>query len=133
MTTVTHPSDIESASEFATQYASDSNDVLNRNVFLVKEHVGLFKASSNYDVYDPDTGEVILECREPNLGMFTKLVRFTDYKRMTPFEVHITTPGGQPVLQVSRGISLLLSHVQVQDAERTFIGTTSDTRNLIDF
>ncbi|MFC1758358.1 RNAase, partial [Planctomycetota bacterium] len=33
--------------------------VLNRNTFLVKEHVGMFKAASNYDVFDPETGEMI--------------------------------------------------------------------------
>ena len=35
------------------------HDVLNRNLFLVKEHVGMFKAANNFDVYDPDTGEVV--------------------------------------------------------------------------
>ena len=58
------------------------HDVLNRNVFLVKEHVGMFKAASNYDIYDPETGGVILECREEKLGILTKILRFTDYKRM---------------------------------------------------
>ena len=52
---------------------------------VVKEHVGLFKAASNYDVYDADGGALIFECREEKLGFFTKMLRFTDYKRMTPF------------------------------------------------
>jgi hypothetical protein len=37
---------------------------LNRNLFLVKEHVGFFKAANNYDIFDPDTKEKILECRD---------------------------------------------------------------------
>lgn len=81
-----------------------TRSVLDRDVFLVKEHAGLFKASSNYDVFDPETGEVILECREPKLGWLTRILRFTDYKRMTPFDVHLTTPAGEPVVRVSRGI-----------------------------
>ena len=52
--------------------------VLNKNQFLVKEHVGMFKAASNYDVYDPNTGEVIMTCRELRLGALTKMLRFTD-------------------------------------------------------
>ena len=42
--------------------------LLNKNLFLVKEHVGFFKAANNYDIYDPETGELIIECREPSLG-----------------------------------------------------------------
>ena len=32
--------------------------------FLVKEHIGMFKAANNYDIYDPQTGQIIMECRE---------------------------------------------------------------------
>jgi uncharacterized protein YxjI len=96
--------------------------ILQRNLYLVKEHVGMFKASNNYDIYDPDSGQVILHCREPRLGVITKVLRFTDYKRMTPFDVHITTPEGEPVVRVSRGISVLLSKVGVFDQAGTRIG-----------
>lgn len=89
--------------------------VLNRNLYLVKEHVGMFKAASNYDIFDPQTGEEILHCREDNLGVFTKMFRFTKYKRMTPFDVQIRTPNGEPVVQVKRGVSLFLSNVDVHN------------------
>jgi uncharacterized protein YxjI len=95
--------------------------VLNRNEFFVKEHVGMFKAANNYDVMD-ETGRAILHCREPNLGAITKLLRFTDYKRMTPFDVHITTPDGKPVVRVTRGVSLFLSKVEVFDDQNRYIG-----------
>ena len=61
------------------------NSILNKNVFLVKEHVGMFKAANNFDIYDPENNQKLMTCREDNLGFFTKLFRFTDYKRMTPF------------------------------------------------
>ncbi len=96
--------------------------VLDRNVFLVKEHVGLFKASNNYDVYDPETGQVIIECREPNLGLLTKLFRFSDYKTMTPFELVLSTPDGENILTVKRGIPFLRSKVQVLDSEGEVVG-----------
>jgi uncharacterized protein YxjI len=98
------------------------HDALNRNLFLVKEHTGLFKAANNFDVYDPDTGEVILECREERLGLCTKLLRFTDYKRMTPFDIDIRTPDGQVVVRIQRGISIFLSKVVVRDEHDHVIG-----------
>lgn len=98
------------------------HEVLHKNLYLVKEHVGMFKAANNYDIYDPETGQMILHCREPNLGAFTKMLRFTDYKRMTPFDIHITTPEGVPVVHVRRGVSVFLSKVSVTDEHDQSIG-----------
>jgi uncharacterized protein YxjI len=98
------------------------NPVLNKNLFLVKEHVGMFKASSNFDIYDPQTQQIILNCREENLGIFTKIFRFTDYKRMTPFNIEIKTTTGQKVVTVRRGVSLFLSTVEVLDENDVVIG-----------
>jgi uncharacterized protein YxjI len=95
---------------------------LRQNLFLVKEHVGLFKAANNFDVYDPQTGELLMECREPNLGFMTKMFRFTDYKRMTPFDIEVRDPEGQQVLRIKRGISFFLSKVNVLDEEDERIG-----------
>jgi uncharacterized protein YxjI len=96
--------------------------VLNQNVYLVKEHVGLFKAASNYDIFDPQSGTQLMQCREERLGIFTKLLRFTDYKRMTPFNVQVRTTQGEPVLSVRRGISIFLSNVEVLDEQEGRVG-----------
>ncbi|MFT5284488.1 MAG: hypothetical protein ACI8TQ_000645 [Planctomycetota bacterium] len=96
--------------------------LLDRNLYFVREHVGMFKAANNFDILDPESGEEILHCREPNLGGITKVLRFTDYKRMTPFDVRVTTPSGEPVLQVTRGISIFLSKVQVHDSSGQALG-----------
>lgn len=97
--------------------------VLRQNLFFVKEHVGMFKASNNYDIYDPATNQKIIECREPRIGLLTKVFRFTDYKRMTPFHVELSTPEGHKVLFVKRGISLLRSTVEVLDENEKLVGT----------
>ena len=97
-------------------------ELLNKNVFLVKEHVGIFKAANNYDIYDPQSGQIILECREDNLGFFTKMLRFTDYKTLTPFEVKINTPDGKTLLTIKRGVSFFLSTVSVYDENNKMIG-----------
>ena len=98
------------------------NPLLNRNLFFVKEHIGAFKASNNYDILDPESQEILMTCREPNLNFLTKLFRFTDYKRMTPFRVEINAADGGKILTVKRGISLILSTVEVLDENDQLIG-----------
>ena len=95
---------------------------LQRNMFFVKEHVGVFKAANNYDVLDPQTGQIVLLCREDDLGFFTRILRFTDYKRMTPFDMRIKTPDGATVVRVTRGVSFFVSNVQVRDGEDRVVG-----------
>jgi uncharacterized protein YxjI len=97
-------------------------EILNKNLFLIKEHVGIFKAANNYDVYDPETGNIIMECREPNLGFFTKILRFSDYKTMTPFDVQIRTTDEQRIVRIQRGISLLVSKVIISDGDGNAVG-----------
>ena len=98
------------------------NPVLARNIYLVKEHVGMFKAANNFDVLDPATGTPLLLCREPNLGAFTKLLRFTDWKRYTPFDIHIQLPDGRTIVTIKRGVSLFMSKVEVFDEQDQKIG-----------
>ena len=98
------------------------NEILARNIYFVKEHVGIFKAANNYDIHDPGTGQIIMECREEHLGFFTKMLRFTDWKRMTPFDVQIRTPDGSQVVRVKRGVSIFLSKVEVYNEQNQYIG-----------
>ena len=98
------------------------NPALDKNVFFIKEQVGLFKAANSFDIYDPETKQIVLECREERLGFFTKLLRFTDYKRMTPFEIDVRVPGGKNIITVKRGVNLFLSNVEVLDENNILIG-----------
>jgi uncharacterized protein YxjI len=95
---------------------------LNKNLFLVKEHVKIFKAENSFDVFDPANGELILQCREENLGAFTKMFRFTEYKKMTPFNIAIKAPTGETVLEVKRDVSWFLSTVEVLDDQKRLVG-----------
>jgi len=95
------------------------------NQFFVKEHTGIFKAANNYDIFeltDQGAGNNLLNCREPKLGIFTKIFRFTDYKRMTPFDIKITDPSGNLIIRIKRGISIFLSNVEVFDSKGEYIG-----------
>ncbi len=98
------------------------HQVIKKNNFLVKEHIGIFKAANNFDIHDPETGQVVMECREDDLGFFTKILRFTDYKRMTPFDIKIRTPDGDRIVRITRGVSIFLSHVKVWDENNQLIG-----------
>jgi uncharacterized protein YxjI len=96
--------------------------ILQNNLFFIKEHIGIFKAANNFDIFDPSTNQKIIECREPDLGTFTRFLRFTVFKRMTPFHVILTTPDGQKVLSLKRGISIFKSYVEVFDENDMKIG-----------
>ncbi len=99
------------------------NPLLQQNLFFIKEHVGIFKAANNFDILNPDTKEMMMTCREENLGFLTKALRFSDYKRMTPFEIDVKTPNGAPILTIRRGISIFLSTVEVLDENKRLVGT----------
>ncbi len=98
------------------------HSILNLNLFLVKEHVGMFKAANNFDIYNPENNELIMNCREDNLGFFTKIFRFTDYKRLTPFDIEVKTANGEKVLTIKRGFTLFLSKVEVFDNNGSAVG-----------
>jgi uncharacterized protein YxjI len=98
------------------------HQALNKNLYLVKEHIKIFKAANSFDVFDPETNGLLLECREENLGFFTKMFRFTEYKRMTPFNMEIKTTSGQTILTVRRDVSWILSTVEVIDEQKRLIG-----------
>lgn len=98
------------------------NPIFNQNIFLVKEQIGMFKASNNYDIFNPQNNELVLTCREPNLGFFTKLFRFTDYKRMTPFDIEIRTASGELTIQIKRGVTIFRSDIDVFDGGGRKIG-----------
>ncbi|HUF28514.1 MAG TPA: phospholipid scramblase-related protein [Gemmatimonadaceae bacterium] len=93
-----------------------------QNTLLVKEHIGAFKAANNFDVYDPASGALVLLAREEALGWLTKLMRFTDSKRYTPFDLTVRTPSGEIVARVSRGVAFLRSTVQVRDGNGQVLG-----------
>ncbi len=97
--------------------------ILEHNVLIIKEHLGILKAANNYDILSPEDGTLLIECREPNLGPITKLLRFTDYKQMTPFDVQLRKPDGTPFIRIQRGISIFLSKVVVTDENNQLIGT----------
>lgn len=98
------------------------NSILKHNTFFIKEHTGIWKAANSYDILNPETNELLMECREPNLGFFTKMFRFSKYKRSTPFNVEINDNLGKRVCRIKRGVSIWRSSVEVYDENEMLIG-----------
>lgn len=92
------------------------------DTYFVRQHIGVFKAAREYDLVDPRNGAIVLRSREPNLGGFTKLFRFTDYRRATPFHAQLSDANGAVVLRIDRGVSLFLSRVAVCDGAGAPLG-----------
>ena len=98
------------------------HQALNKNKLFVKEHTGVFKAANSYDIFDLETNEMLMECREPGLGCITKLFRVTKYKAMTPFDI-IISANGAPIVNVKRGVTFFRSVVSVFDETGEQVGT----------
>ena len=98
------------------------NTLLNKNIFLIKEQLGIFKGSNAYDIVDPSNNQQIMTSKETGLGFFTKMFRFTKYKKHTPFNVIVTTTEGKPIVSVKRGFAIFRSDVEVYNEREQLIG-----------
>ena len=100
------------------------NSILEKKLFLFKEHVGLLKTSNNYDVYDPNTKEKILYCRETNLNFLAKFVRifFRSYKIFAPFEIVIEEMNNKKLLKIKKGFSFAYPIVKIYDENDNIVG-----------
>jgi uncharacterized protein YxjI len=98
------------------------HEIVKRNLFFVKEYAGETKRAIEFDVVDPETGDVILECREPELGIFTTLCRMGPANCITDFDVCFRALDGSPVLRVTRGMALLSSSIRVFDEDDEPVG-----------
>ncbi len=87
--------------------------VLSRNIYLVK-HVGKPKLSNDFDIYDPNSSSVIMECRAD-----------------TGRDFKVTTPDGQPIVRVKRGASLTFSKTIVLDENEQQIGSFKQGFNWV--
>jgi len=83
-------------------------DILNRNLFFIKNAVEKreVKTSDKLDVYDPESRQILLECREPDIGVLTKTARFFGGKhdKGTKFNLVANIPTSkEQVLRIVRG------------------------------
>src|SRR5262249_50035006 len=82
-------------------------DILNRNLFFVKDVVKLSEAklSDKLDLYDPDQQQPLVQVREPEITTFTKASRLYGgaYDRGSAFDLVANFAGtSHQILRVSR-------------------------------
>ncbi len=97
-------------------------DVLKHNRYLIEEQGAMFKSSFAMDVRDPESGDVWMQCREPPVRGLARLLRFSELKRTTPFNLPVYTVDGRLIMRIVRGVPLMSSNVRVLDAEDVLIG-----------
>ena len=87
-------------------------DILNRNLFFVKNAVDWLEAKTadKLDVYDPESRQILLECREPDIGALTKVARLFGgrHDEGTEFNIVANIPGSkEQLLRIVRGSATL--------------------------
>ena len=91
------------------------------DVVVVKERVGLFRAGNAFDLYD-EAGQTIGGAVEEVPNPLVKFLKFTDYKRITPFELEVKDAMGATALVLRRGWTFWRSRVTVADGAGTDLG-----------
>ena len=87
-------------------------DILNRNLLFVKNAVknSEAKTADKLDVYDPESRQILLECREPDIGALTKIARLCGgrHDTGTSFNLVASIPDSkEQVLRIERGNATL--------------------------
>ncbi|MBA4019381.1 MAG: oxidoreductase [Pirellula sp.] len=97
--------------------------MFDRRSYAVKEHVGVFKLTDKYDIFDGETGTK-LGCAVENVGVVKMLLRLVVNKQLLPTTVEIReTDDGPAVLSIHRGFSLFRPTIDVKDGTGQVIGS----------
>ena len=89
--------------------------MLDRQKYLVKEHVGMFKLSDTYDIFDAETKQKIGVARE-EIPAWAKWLRLLVNKKLLPTTVALREGedlDGEIVLSIVRGVGLFRVPVKV--------------------
>ncbi len=103
---------------------------LNHDLFFMRNAVRTLelKTSDKFDIFDPTTQQLLLECREPDIGVLTKAARAMGGRHNvgTSFNLVAGLPdGGSQAFRITRGnISLSLGNkpIDVFDHDNELIG-----------
>jgi hypothetical protein len=88
-------------------------EIINRKDFFLKGHGGLFKRALDFDIYDPETNQLIMECREERPGFLRRLFRFN---------IQVRTPEVAQVVRVERGFTPFVSRFRIYDHNDQLVG-----------
>lgn len=100
---------------------SNKNE-LESDIFLIKEHGGILKISSHYDILDAKTGNIIIECKESQSSVFTKFLKLGRHKKNAPFKIGFFNAKGQKLMSIKKGFSIIRSKIEIRDSDEKVIG-----------
>ena len=101
---------------------SASRGLLDRQIFLVKEHVAILKLTDAFDILDPSTGQKIGIAREEPPG-WAKWLRLAVNKQLLPTTVNIyEQEGAPPLASIHRGFTMFRSKITVVAGDGTPLG-----------
>lgn len=96
--------------------------MLEKNTFVIKEHVKFVSNSNTYDILDAETGGMLGVAQE-NIGLMKQLLRFVLPKQIMSTEVQVREkPDDQLVFTIRRGPYLFRSRVECRDANGEVVG-----------
>jgi uncharacterized protein YxjI len=96
--------------------------LLDQNAFLVEEEATPLEPEFGFIVRAPDSGAVLWTGRDRPASRLTRIFRYSEYKRITPFDLQMRDAAGNLVVRLARGVPVFASRVRVYDAEQALIG-----------
>ena len=90
---------------------------LEKNSYTVRERTQLDNTPNKYDVYDPESEEIVLLCIEEDFDMFNTHLRMHRFNTFTPFQIGIFSTDGERLYVLRRHPDILHSKVAVTDAD----------------
>jgi uncharacterized protein YxjI len=102
---------------------------ITKNMYSVREHIGMSKAANNYDIFDAETDEMVLECREQPLDLLNATLRLARLSGFNPFHIHINTPDGEKLAAIRRHPEFLKEKIGILDGEGKLLWTMRETGN----
>ncbi|NOR47003.1 MAG: oxidoreductase [Methanosarcinaceae archaeon] len=96
--------------------------MLDRNLYLIKEHARILKLVDRYDIFDPKTGEQIGIVKDEPSSVL-KYLRLFMKKRSLPTTVNVyENEDAAPVFSIRKHMPIIRSKVQVIDGNGMPIG-----------
>ena len=97
--------------------------MLERNRFVVREHVKFLTDRNTYDILDADTGEPVGTAQE-QIGPTVRLLRWFVSKHLMPTRVEVREkPDDSLVFTIRRGGYIFRSRVEVLDSQGELVGS----------
>jgi uncharacterized protein YxjI len=96
--------------------------MFDRDVYLIKEHVGLFRLTDTYDILDPSTGLKLAVAREEPASWIRALRLLLGW-RFLPTRINVYVGESPlPALSIFKGFALFRPRVRAEDGQGMEIG-----------